>query len=388
MAVPGAKRLLVSSLVGRLPLGMSLAVLLLVHDRTGSFADAGVVVAAFGLASSAVGPLLGRAVDALGQTKVLLAASATHGVLLTALVVATHEHASVPLLTALGAAAGACIPPIAPCLRTLWPEIAPDDEARESAFALDATVQEVIWTAGPLLVGGLVALVSPTAAVLAMAVVTVTGTAWFASSPLSRQWAPHGEAHRGLGVIKAGGMLVVLAASFGSGMSMGTLEVGLPGLAEELDRPGASGALLALASLGSLIGGLSYGARRWRSPLTTRYAITLATGAALMLTLTAAPSLTLALVLAAISSLAWAPSLSCGYALVGRLAPRGAIAEAFTWSGAAIGGGIAAGVALGGVLVEHHGSAAAFVLGAGTALAAALIALAGSPALTLAPEAP
>lgn len=391
LAVPGARRLLISSIVGRLPLGMTLAILLLVHDETGSFADAGIVVAAFGIASSLASPLLGRAVDKHGQTTVLLAAAVADAVALAALPVATGLDLGVPVYAVLGAATGALLPPIAPCLRTLWPRVAPDPQAREAAFALDATVQEVIWMTGPLLVGGTVAIVSPAAAVLLMAAVTLAGTAWFASAPLSRAWEGHGggETRHAGSVLRAGGLLVVLAAGFGSGMSMGTLEVGLPGLAEELDSPGATGALLAMASAGSLIGGLAYGARTWRAALGLRYAATLGVGAVLMLALTTPATVALALPLAAVSSLAWAPSLSCGYSLINRLAPPGAIAEAFTWSGAAIGGGIAAGVALGGVLVEHVSADAAFVLGAGTALAAALVAYAGrAPVLTPTTEAP
>jgi MFS family permease len=358
---------------GRLPLGMTLALLLLVHDTSGSFGAAGAVVGAFGLASAAGAPLLGRLVDRHGQPHVLLACGAAESALLLALLAASHAHAPELALVALGAATGATVPPIAACVRVLWPQVVADPAAREAAFSLDATVQELVWASGPLLVGGAVALASPSAAVAGMAVVTLFGTAWFAAAPAARAWAPqrHDGPHRH--PLATPGLRVLLASSVAAGLAMGTFEVGMPGLAHDLHAPGATGALLALGAVGSLCGGVLFGLRAWRTPVEARLAATLTAAAVVMLPLLAVQTTGEALVAAWVSGLAWAPTLSCTYALVGRLAPPGALTEAFTWNGAAVGGGLAAGVALGGTLVDAGGSAAAFSFGIACALAAALI---------------
>ncbi|WP_445149788.1 MFS transporter [Baekduia sp. Peel2402] len=374
LSAPGARRLLFSSVAGRLPLGMSLAILLLIRDATGGFGTAGAVVGAYGIAASACGPLLGRLVDRTGQAKVLLACALANAAALVAIVAAAHAGAPTAALVALGALTGACLPPIAACVRVLWPELVTDPQARETAFALDATVQELVWTSGPLLVGGTIALASPSAAVLGMAAVTLAGTVWFASSPAvrARHGHGHGTAARG-GALTAPGMAVLLVASAGAGIGMGTIEVGLPGIAHELGHTGASGALLALCSLGSLSAGIAFGLRAWRSSLELRFAALMLIAAVVLVPLTLVASLPEALVFAYTSGFAWAPALSCAYALVGRLAPPGAMTEAFTWNGSSIGGGIAAGVAVGGALVDAGGGAAAIAFGIASCLLAAAI---------------
>jgi MFS family permease len=370
LSAPGARRLLFSSVAGRLPLGMSLAILLLIRDTTGGFGTAGAVVGAYGIAASACGPLLGRLVDRAGQAKVLVPCALANAITLVAIVLAAQANAPVPVLVALGALIGACLPPIAACVRVLWPELVSDPQAREAAFALDATVQELVWTSGPLLVGGTIALASPSAAVLGMAAVTLAGTVWFVSSPAVRARGGHGTTARG-GALSAPGMVTLLVASAGAGIGMGTIEVGLPGIAHELHHTGASGALLALCSLGSLSAGIAFGLRAWRSSLERRFAALMLIAALLLVPLTLVASLPATLAFAYISGFAWAPSLSCAYALVGRLAPPGAMTEAFTWNGSSIGGGIAAGVAVGGALVDASGGAAAIVFGIASCLLAA-----------------
>jgi MFS family permease len=372
LAAPGAKRLLTSSVAGRLPLGMTLAILLLVRDATGSFGPAGAVVGAFGLASAACGPLLGRLVDRHGQVAVLVPCAVLNAALLAAIIVSAHWRAPLAVLVALGALAGASGPPIAACVRVLWPMLVGDDPgAREAAYAMDAIVQELVWVTGPLSVGALVAIATPAVAVAAMAVVGLAGTVWFAGAPVAQARGGHGERHprSGLGA----GQRVLIAGSVGVGLTMGCMEVGLPGLAHDVGAPGATGALLALCSVGSLTGGVAFGLRRWSSPLELRLAVLLAASAVVIVPLLVAGSLGVALAGAFLSGLGFAPALSCLYALVGRLAPAAAITEAFTFNGAAIGGGVATGVAIGGVLVDAGGGAAAFAFGIASTLAAAAI---------------
>lgn len=352
---------------------MTLAILLLVHDTSGSFGAAGAVVGASGLASAVAAPRLGRLVDRHGQPRVLILCAAVQSALLLALLAAAHAHAPEVVLVALGAATGAAIPPIAACVRVLWPQVVTDPAAREAAFSLDATVQELVWAFGPLLVGGTVALASPSAAVAGMAVVTLVGTAWFASAPAARAWTPHDHDGPRLHPLGEPGLRVLLVSSLAAGLAMGTFEVGMPGLAHDIHAPGVTGALLGLASVGSLCGGLAFGLRAWRTPIEVRLVATLALIAVVMLPLLVVATTGEALAAALLSGLGWAPALSCTYALIGRLAPPGAITESFTWNGAAVGGGLAAGVAVGGVLVDAGGSDAAFTTGIGCALASALV---------------
>src|SRR5579862_1373644 len=94
LSLPGAGRLLVSSLAGRLPLGMSsLAILLLVRVQTGSFASAGIAVGAFTLTNAATSPLQGMLIDRLGVRRVLVAFASGYTAGLVALVIAAQAGA-------------------------------------------------------------------------------------------------------------------------------------------------------------------------------------------------------------------------------------------------------------------------------------------------------
>jgi MFS family permease len=68
-----------------------------------------------------------------------------------------------------------------------------------------------------------------------------------------------------------------------------------------------------------------------------------------------------------------APSAAASFALVGRLAPGGAVTEAFTWLSTGVTAGFAAGGAIAGVLVQHASIDAALLTTASFALLAAVV---------------
>lgn len=372
--VKGVRRLLVTSVLARMPLGIcSLAILLFVREQTGSFLAAGLAVAAFTLTGAAVAPVQGALLDRFGQLRVLVPCAGGQGALLIALVVLGDGAPSVAIITLAGLA-GALTPPISACVRVLWPQVALDAAAREAAYALDAITQEIIWTCGPLLVAVVVELASPAGAVLMGAAITVLGTGLFASSSLVASWrAEPTEGRSRKGALESPGLRVLLASVTLTGMTIGAIEVGLPALAAHLGSRGSSGVLLALWSVGSMLGGLLYGTHAWRASMGTRYEALLASVVLLTASLLLAHSLAGGMALSVLAGLAVAPMFSCQYTLVNALAPRGTMAQAFTWQTAALVAGIAAGSALSGTLVDSTGVFWCFVLGcAGAALACAL----------------
>jgi MFS family permease len=377
-SAPGVSRLLVSSVVGRLPSGMfSLAILLFVHGRTDSFLAAGLAVGAFSLAGALIGPLLGALVDRHGQTTVLLGAAAAQAGGLVALVFLTQAGAPVAAVVALAALAGGALPPIGGCVRALWSEIAHGEEL-QTAYALDATTQETIWTLGPLLVGLTAGFVSPAAAVLLCAALTVCGALYFATSTLSRGWRADTREHARGGALGASSNLrMLLYTVVLAGVVIGAVEVGLPALAVGQGARWSSGPLLALFSLGSMTGGLIYSARSWALAIGRRYSAILMAMAIAVAPLIAVHSLAPVFALSVLAGLCLAPMISCQFSLVGALAPEGTVTEAFTWHRAATVAGMAGGSALGGSLIDAHGASAAFGLGClGVALASVLATLA------------
>jgi MFS family permease len=378
LSIPGARRLLFGSAVTRMPMGMlTLAVLLLVRAQTGSFAVAGVAVGAFALANAAVAPLQGALVDRLGQSRVLGVCAGGQSTVLVLLVAAAQAHLPSALLIVLVALAGALVPPSMACARALWPQITPDAATRDAAYALDAITVEAAWILGPLLVAAVAALASPAAAVLLSAAITVAGTAVFATSPASRCSRSSGQRRSRASAIASPALRRLLASAVLVGFWWGGLQVGLPALALHAGSRGASGALLALVSLGGVVGGLLYGAGNWRPSIDTRYTALLLTLAILLTPLIIARSLAAAIPLCLLAGLAMTPMITCQNTLVGAAAPTGTVTEAFTWATAAMFIGIAGGSAAAGTLIGTVGVGAPFAAACvAAAVAAAVAALA------------
>jgi MFS family permease len=376
LAAPGCARVFATALLGRLPQGMSsLSILLLVRGETASYTAAGVAVGAYALATAVAAPVQGRLVDRLGRARVLAPASMLQAMALIALVAAAAAHLGSVGLIVLSGVAGGLTPSIASTVRALLREVLSDPEVRETAYALESVIQELVWIVGPLLVAVVIAVVSPAAALVLNGAVCVVGTVLFVRSPLAG-----GSGRRDGDDVRAAVLTIpALRALLGPialmGLSLGCIEVGLPSLAlHDGSRP-SSGLLLALWSVGSMAGGLWYGARSWRAPLAVRYRTLLLAAVACTAPLIAARTIPEGMLAALLAGLTIAPVFSCQYALVGRVVSAGTETEAFTWVAAALIAGLAAGSALGGALISAGGVSAPFVAASVAAGCAALSAV-------------
>jgi MFS family permease len=376
LSVPGYPRLLATSLLGRLPQGMSsLAILLLVRDATHSYAAAGVAVGAYAFATAAGQPLQGRLVDRHGRRAVLVPVALLQAAMLVALVLAAAAATSGAVLIALSAVAGILQPAIAPSVRGLLRAVVAERETRETAYALESVVQELIWITGPLVVAVVVAVASPSGALLLSATCGVVGTTLFATSPLA-QHVRETPAEHHLGAVLAQPELRALLFPMAlMGFSIGAIDVGLPSLALHAGSRPASGLLLALWSVGSLTGGLWYGSRSWRAPLADRYRALMLCAVVCTAPLIAARTIPEGMACSLLAGLTVAPAFSCLYALLGRVVKPGVETEAFTWAASALILGIAIGSALAGTAIEVGGVAGPFVLGWMAAAVASLLAV-------------
>ncbi len=377
LARSDVRRLVISSMVARLPSAMlPLVLLLLVHQRTGSLAAAGLVVGAYGLGRAVVSPSVGALVDRHGQAGVLVAGASTQAVLLVGLVLAVEAQPQIVVMAVLAAAAGSATPPVQACLRALWPVVAADDAAREAAYSFDATSQEMIWIAGPLLVAALLIAIQPPALVILCAVIGGAGVALFASSPISSGW--RGARSRGRlwpGALASSNLRALVATSTFAGVTWGALTFGLAALAVELGTSRLSGVLLAGVSVGSISGGLVYGSRAWAWSTLQRYRLLLAATVACGIPLLFVHSVALALPLSLLAGLPLAAVYAGSYVLTGRSAMEGTTTEAFTWTSSAFALGVAMGNAGAGGVSQVFGVHAAFGLACAVSLIAAIAAL-------------
>ena len=374
---PGALRILAISIVARLPLAM-LGIALLVHvvHLTGSYAAAGIVSGANAVALGVGGPLLGKLVDRRGQTAVLILGGCVSGTLLGAMA-SLPVGAPLPLLVALAVAIGLTVPPLGACVRALLPLLVPDPSAAPAVYAVETSAVEFTWVVGPPLALGLAAVLSTGVALAVAGSILAAGTAVFALEPASRSWRPEAGAVRPRGgALRVPAMQTLVMVFLAIGALCGAVEVGAAAAAAALGSSAAAGPLLGLWGLGSLTGGvitarLGGGARgAWGLSL-----VLAGLAAGHLASVAATGSLVALGAVLLVAGAALAPAFASVYAMVERVAPAGAVTEAFAWLGTAMAMGGAAGSAAAGIMADSSGPAAAFALAGGAGVLAALAAV-------------
>ncbi len=388
LAIRRARTPMLGAGIGRLPIaGLSLATILLVRAETGSFAVAGVVEAASAIAAAFSLPVQGRLVDRFGQTRVLVPICLLNPLSLIALVLAARAGAPPAALAAIGAASGATIPALSPCMRTLWSTLVTDPRLRQSAFAFDAALLEVSFVVGPLMTAALAAAGSPGTAVLVNGAFTTVGTLVYAVSAASRSWRGAPSNTGWAGALRSPAVVALVLVEVAFGAAIGAMEISTTALATSFGAPAFSGLLISVQGAASMFGGLWYGSRHHSKPAAERYprlCLLIALGfAPLLLTTTKADSVVLLIV----SGFAFAPAGAVLYTLIDEVAPPGTATEASTWMITAIVVGLAAGNAVAGVLVSGGHPHRGYALAVAAAFAAWVIAYRARPVLRLAASA-
>src|SRR5215216_3877431 len=362
--VPHVRRLVLSGMLARLPAGMiGLALLLLVREQGGTYAAAGAVSGGYFVATAVGAPIAGRLVDRRGQARILLTRAVVFPALLLGVCLLALLGAPLVLIGLAAAAAGALMPPVGASLRALWPRMFGDPELRAAAYALEASLQEITFIVGPLLVALLTAASSPAVALGVAAVLGGAGTLLIALAEPVRAWRPDDERHTSLlGALASRGVVTLVGLSACLGLGFGGTEVAFPAFAEQHGGAELGSIPLSLFAGGSLVGGLLVGARVTVPPLRLLRisALLLTLGLALPLLGWSLPSMA---VLAFVAGLAIAPVVMSAYGL----------AEAFSWITTAVFAGFSVGMALGGTLIDAYGSKSSFLLGTAAAAAGAAL---------------
>ena len=345
-----------------------LALLLLVHASSGSYADAGAVAAAYA-ASLAIGsPSRARSADRRGPVRVLVVCALVHPLAAVGLVLLSEAHSATVALAAAALLMGVTVPPLGSVMRALWGTLV-DERVLPTAYALESVVVELCFVIGPVLVT-LLAQAGRDVPLLVSAAICSVGALSLAASGAVREQVPHTDRSSHLaGPLVSPVVRACLLNALFIGAGFGTIEVGV--LAFVREQGGASvttGIVLAIWSLGSIVGGLVYGSHRPSAPPTRQLPVLVAAVAIGACLPVLAPGVVLLAVLLALSGSTIAPFSACNSVLLGGSAPAGTVTEAFAWSASMIFGGAAAGTAIAGVLIDAYGARAAFVATVGTAV--------------------
>jgi predicted MFS family arabinose efflux permease len=378
--VPGLGRLTLAKALGRVAgASFPLALIFLVRAETGSTALAGLAVGAAGIGGAAGTVFGGRLVDRFGQARVLAPMTVLFSAWLVvlALLPLVDPPAYAYLVCAMLAAA--CEPPLGSALRVVLDAVHAGERARR-AHAFESVANEALWVVGPLALTLLVALFSPSAALLASAACVLGGGLAYAISPLARATRRAGQAGARVR-LRAEPRLVrvfVVIALWCAGYDL--VVVSLPELCARFGHAELAGLQVALLSLGTIVGGLAYGAKL----ISTSHrrhdlALSLAGYGLCLGGLAFAPGIGPAAVLAFVAGVAGSAVLTLTYLWAGGLAPEGAEASTYTAVFGALALGGAAGGALGGLLVAAMGLTAPFVYATVLCVLGAFVALHAPP---------
>jgi MFS family permease len=376
LGLPGTLLFSATGMVARLPMSMaSLGIVLLVSTATGSYGLAGSVSAAYLIANGAFAIAQGRLLDRLGQSRVLPVAVAVFGAALALLMWSVQTEWPVAFSYLLAAVSGAALPAVGSCVRARWSHVLRSPDELQTAFALEAVVDESVFMVGPILVTVLATAWHPVAGLTAALVAGVAGTMFLAA-----QRATEPPAHpRREATARRPGMpwatvvpLAVVCAALGT--LFGAAEVTTVAFAEELRNKGLAGPLLALWALGSLIAGLVTGALHFRRGPDHRVRWGSAAMMAAMLPLGLIGSVPLMGAALFVAGFAIAPTLIATMSLTEKTVPHARLTEGMAIMHTGIVAGVAPGATLAGVVIDAYGASPAYLVAAGAGLVSALAA--------------
>lgn len=403
LALPGALAFSSSGLLARLPISMvSLGIVLLVSTRTGSYGLAGAVAASYLIAHAAFAVPQGRMADRLGQHRLLPVTILVFTAALVGMMTAVEAGWPTPVPHAFAAVAGMALPQIGSCIRARWAYVVTAPRQLQTAFSLEAVVDETVFMLGPTLVTVLATVVHPLAGLSAAALSALVGTLLLSAQ---RRTEPPVEARpvttdgeRGTRARVArppmpwGVLGPLVLSSAGLGMLFGASEVAAVAFSEERGRTALAGVLLAVFALGSLTSGLVSGMVTWRSSHARRFRVGTAGLAVAMFPLPFIDSFWLLGAVLLVAGLAISPTLIASVSWAEETVPAGRLTEGISILITGISVGVAPGAAVAGLVVDRWGGSPSFwvTFGAGAfaAVVAGVAALLPLPSPAARPETP
>ncbi len=376
LATPGALLFSATGLVGRLPISMSgLGIVLLVEAGTGSYGVAGAVSATYMVANAICAILQGRFVDSWGQGRVLTSLAIAFGAAVTLLVVGVEADWPLAITYVSAALAGATLPAVGNCVRARWTHVLQGGPELQTAFALEAVVDEMVFILGPILVTVLATAIDP---VLGLATAAAAGTLGSLAFAAQRRTEPPAQPHR-----RSEGVrprmpwrtvlpLAVVAAALG--ILFGAAEVTTVAFADEHGNKGWSGGLLAVWALGSLLAGLVTGALTFKRSTSFRVRVGAVGMAAAMAPLYFVGSIPVMGLFLLIGGVAIAPTMVAAISMTQEEVPPSRLTEGMAIMSTGVVAGVAPGAALSGLVIDYAGASPAYLVSLGAGVLAALAA--------------
>jgi predicted MFS family arabinose efflux permease len=352
----------------------TIGIVLLVTGVGRSYGLAGTLSAAYLLAAAALAIPQARLVDRLGQVRVLTVAALVFAVAMTGFVAVMQSRGPLWATFACVVVAGAAVPQVGSSVRTRWSHVLVERAQIDTAYALESSVDEVVFMTGPILVTVIATAWSPVAALGTAIALGTAGTLFFA---LQRSTAPVPTPRaRGarLERLQMSVMVPVCLVGLALGTLFGAAEVSTVAFASARGLRGYAGLLLALWATGSLIAGVVTGVVQWRISPSARLRRGAVGMFVAMIPLSVIGSMWVMGAWLFVAGFAIAPTIVAMLSLVEQSVPPTRLTEGIAIVETAFVTGIAPGAALAGHLIDSHGASTAYLVSLAAGLVAAALA--------------
>ncbi|GAB3616444.1 MFS transporter [Okibacterium endophyticum] len=367
LSTPGVARLISAQLLARFPNGMlSLAFLLHVERATGSYGAAGLVLAATSIGQAVAGPLTSRWMGVWGIRRVitltLLVCVSVITTIATIDLTGFELQFSILVYMSLALVAGLSTPPVQPAVRTIYPKLVNSTQLTP-LFSLDASAQEIIWVLGPVITTFVSTQLGTVWGILLAVFFLIAGGIWFLLSPeVGQVRIPRSRRKLGV-VLKKPPVLLATVVGF---LLVGACAAIEAGVVATFGHEGLeAGIVLAIFSVGSLAGGLTFGHLPIGPWALARRMLIVMVGMSLAMLVLNVWWLSALLFVAGVGI---APALAVIFAMVSSSVKFSDTAEAYGWVGTGQLIGAAIGSAVAGFLIDGSGPIGAFWAATGFAV--------------------
>jgi MFS family permease len=364
----GVAAVVFSQLLARFAFGMqTITFAIHLQNKYQNYTVAGLAIGASTVGGAIAGPVLGRWMAVVGIKPVVVVSSFLASI---CFLLVGFAPISEPLVIGIALVLGMVLPPIQPAARTVYPTLVTSEAQRNTLYSVDAILQEVIWILGPVLATVLIASTNTLVPIVAMAAVQLIGGLWFGLLKQVRE-APIPRSKKRLGsVLRSRLVRVLIIINLLFVGSFSALEIGAVAAVGQAE----AGFVIAMLSIGSVVGGLAFG-HRARSPLALSKQLAVVLIGDLLIFFNATDPIWLSICLF-ISGIGVATAFATMGAVIGKSVKLDESTEVYGWIGSGQNIGYGAGAAVAGLVVDRLNSTTSFGVAAGLDLVALLVALA------------
>ncbi len=348
---------------------VGIGVLMYVESARGNYTLAGSVSAIGAISAAIGGPLTSRLTDRVGQHRVLPWQILIAVIAATALIFTVPSSLHALWIFIFAAVAGFFSPSIGALIRARWTAMLVSGPVLITAFSVESMIDEIIFVIGPTVAAFTSVNIHPAAPQTIAVVFLIVGGSWLISMrdtepPINKTQIKHGRP-----IVLKNGLLWLVFVHFLAGIFFGSIETTMIAYSDFAGVPVAAGLLLALWSIGSLIGGIFYGANDFKMALPNQLLLISLLLIPPALILPFVNSLTVMALMSIAAGFGIAPLLISAASIAQQRAGSGRTTEAIASMYSGIGVGFASAAATSGYLIDNFGTSWAFAVGTVAALA-------------------